>query len=183
MPAKANRKAPTSALAAMTEAEQAGMLNELLARHPEIGDEAEELARAQLASIAAEEVAAEVAWTIEDLQWEDIGGRAGYQRGRGYMHPGEAAWELLSEALQPFLDDIGRRAGLALDQAAVRVALGVVAGLYDCRDAGDGTVVGEAGEDAVSQLADEAVRALRQAGLGLPPEALDERCPDWGDLL
>jgi hypothetical protein len=169
----------------MTEAEHARVLNELCARHPEIRGEAEELARADLAAIAAEEVAGEVAWVLEDLQWEDIAGRLGYQPGRGYVHPNEAAWELLSEALQPFLDDIGRRAGLGLglDQAAVQVALGVVAGLYDCRDAGDGTVLGEAGEDAVSDLADEAVRALRRAGLTLPPGALEERCPDWRDLL
>lgn len=73
---------------------------------------------------------------------------------------------------------------MGLDEAATQVAVGVIAGLYDGRDAGDGTVLGEAGGDeAARELADEAVRALRKAGPALRPEALEERYPDWDGLL
>jgi hypothetical protein len=94
-----------SALGVMTQAEQAQVLAELLARHPDLRQDAEELAQAQLASVTAEDVAGEVAWTLGSLHWESIGARVGYQSGRGYVHPNEAAWDILEDALQPFMDD------------------------------------------------------------------------------
>ena len=49
------------------------------------------------------------------LKWLDINElntRAGHRPGFGYVDPAEAADEILDEALQPFLDDLQRRASL-----------------------------------------------------------------------
>lgn len=90
-PRTSSKPTPGSAVEAMSDVEQAQLLIELLARHPSMGEEAEGLARARLGTVDPEEVAGEVAWAFDDLVFEDIGGRAGYQPGRGYVHPTEAA--------------------------------------------------------------------------------------------
>jgi hypothetical protein len=59
---------------------------------------------------------------------------------------------LLEETVQPYVDDLQRRARLGLTDAAGQLAQGLVAGLYRCRDAQDSTVLGYAGEDAAEQL-------------------------------
>jgi hypothetical protein len=159
-------------------------LDDLLRSRPDLADAAEALARARLEITDTEVLAADVAWAVEELVWEDIGGRIGYQPRRGYVHPNEAAWELLEEAIQPFIDDVNRRAELDLQPAAVGVAVGLVAGLYDCRGADDGTVLGEAGgDDAAFELASWALRTLGDLGLPVPHEALEKRCPDWRRAL
>jgi hypothetical protein len=51
----------------------------------------------------------------------------------GYVDPGQAADEILDEALQPFLDDPARRGELGMMPAAVELAVGILQGLYRCR--------------------------------------------------
>jgi hypothetical protein len=71
------------------------------------------------------------------LKWLDIdelNSRLGYQPGFGYADPAEAADEILDEALQPFVDDLQRRAGLGMGSAATEVAAGILLGLYNCRE-------------------------------------------------
>ncbi len=46
------------------------------------------------------------------------------------MEPAEAAWELLEEALQPFLHDLKRSIELGLESQAVEQCKGIVLGLY-----------------------------------------------------
>jgi hypothetical protein len=48
------------------------------------------------------------------MELEKLYLHAGYRHGRGYVHEVHAASELLEEALQPYLDEIGRLAGLGL---------------------------------------------------------------------
>ena len=104
--------------------------------------------------------------------------RSGRIRGRGYVHETEAAWEILSEAVEPFLADLRRRASLGLD-AAVAVAAGIVAGLYRCREPEDGTVVAYAGPDSLSELADEVMDEASKVGVVLSPDVADQFWPDW----
>ena len=104
----AQKPAVTSALAALRQAERAALLGDLLAEHPELAGDAERLANHRLASAERHAVAKDLSWTLGSLELEQLNLHAGYQRGRGYVHPVEAASELLAEALQPYLDDIGR---------------------------------------------------------------------------
>jgi hypothetical protein len=103
-------------------------------------------------------------------------------RGRGYVHESEAAWELLGEAIESFLTDLRRRAGLRLVGAAAAVAIGIVAGLYQARDSEDGTVVAYAGEDALAELAGEVFNETTRLGVAIPVEAAATHWPQWTSL-
>ncbi|MGH9011242.1 MAG: hypothetical protein ACRDYF_15570, partial [Acidimicrobiia bacterium] len=88
--------------------------------------------------------------------------------------------ELLVEGLQRFVDDIGRRAGLGMAAAATSVALGTLAGLFQCRTPEDGTVLAYAGgQDTVREMAESVAVKARKLGVKLSPDAVDEACPGW----
>lgn len=50
------------------------------------------------------------------------------------MEPAEAAWEILEEALEPFMDEMKRYLGLGLHEQALETCKGIVLGLYEARD-------------------------------------------------
>jgi hypothetical protein len=64
------------------------------------------------------------------LHLRDLAGRAGRQWGGGYVEPHEAAYELLAEVVQPYLDDLERRARARSQHAATEIGLSLLLGLY-----------------------------------------------------
>ncbi|MCP4960301.1 MAG: hypothetical protein GY925_13665 [Actinomycetia bacterium] len=141
-----------SVLAVATPLEKNTVLEQLLAAHLDLIDEAEGLASGLLSSASAEQIAHELAHQLGSLGFEELPGRAGRIPGRGYVNETDAAWELLEEALDPFLTDIRRRAVLGFAQAAAAIAGGAIAGLDRLREAPDGQLIALAGEDAVDTL-------------------------------
>ena len=96
---------------------------------------------------------------------------AGRVRGRGYVHENEAAAEILEEVLQPALDDLARRAGLGLGDAAARIGLGLLWGVLRCRDAVEvGTVLAYAGPDMIDDLAASIEQVMAKANVRLPAD-------------
>ena len=91
------------------------------------------------------------------------------------------AAEMLAEVVQPYLDDIARRARLGARRAAVDIGVAVLLGLYECREeTNDDMILTHAGlPDAVDDLARTVYKALRAAHLTLP--ALTDECPEWTD--
>ncbi len=174
--------AKESVLAALTEAERAALLDDLLAAHPELAGDAERLAARRLAATDRDAVAEEVGWSLGSLDLDQLSGRAGYHPGRGYVEATEAASELLEEALQPHLDDIGRLARLGLPAAAQEVAAGVLLALYQYRDGPAEDTVMEEAPDFPAEAAGEVLHALKSAKVELPG-GLGELLPDWSDLL
>ena len=177
MPAR-RRPPPTPALDALSGAEHARILAELLKSHPELRSEAEEAARRLLDDASFDAIAESVAWALEELPLDALAMRSGRIRGRGYVHETDAAWEILEEAVEPFLADLRRRASLGLE-AAADVAAGIVAGLYRCREPEDGTIVAYAGPDSLSELADEVINEATRLGIVLSPDVADQLWPDW----
>lgn len=172
------RPPPTSALDALSGAEHARILVELLTSHPELRSEAEDAARRLLDDASVDAIAGSVACALEELPLDALAMRSGRIRGRGYVHETEAAWEILEEAVEPFLADLRRRAMLGLD-AAADVAAGIVAGLYRCREPEDGTIVAYAGPDSLSELADQVINEANRLGLLLSPDVAERLWPDW----
>lgn len=172
------RPPPTPALDALSGAEHARILAELLTSHPELRSEAEDAARRLLDEASVDAIAESVAWALEELPLDALAMRSGRIRGRGYVHETDAAWELLEEAVEPFLADLRRRAILGLD-AAVDVAAGIVAGLYRCREPEDGTIVAYAGPDLLSELADQVMNDANRLGVVLSPDVAELLWPDW----
>jgi len=127
-----------------------------------------------------------VARDVEDaLQGRDIdelNGHAGYQPGRGYVHPIEAADELLDAALEPFRHDLERRAALGMRTAAVELAMGILLGLYECRDGGCETLL-EYSPDYAAERAAQVVDQCAKVGIELRTAELLDLVPEWSTML
>jgi hypothetical protein len=159
-------------------AERVQVLTALIEEQAPLLADAECHAHALLAGASIEAVADEVTDALEDIPLEDLASRAGRQPGLGYVHEGEAAMWLVEEAVEPFVDDLRRRASLGMHEAAIRITLGVLTGLYRCQDAVDGSVLAYAGPDTPGELAHWVQREASEAGLALPSEDVAIAYPD-----
>lgn len=126
-------KKGASVLNSLKPEEAQAVLRRLLAAHPALGAKAEQIARSFLGEVSFESVADEVEHAVRALSLDDLNSRAGRHEW-GYTEPTEAAWELLEEAVDPFLEDMKRQTGLGLEAEALEICKGVVLGLYRMRD-------------------------------------------------
>ena len=178
MPDARAPKRRASALAQLTSTEAAEILTQLLEAHPALRVEAEGLARGMLDEVSAAILADEIETDLRALGIDDLNERAGPHRG-GYTDPGDAAWELLNEALDRYIQDLRRRLATGRDRAAMEMLRGILAGLYAVRDDEGGGGVLDWAPDFPQEAAAKVARIWRDAGRALPREALDEGVPDW----
>ncbi len=106
------------------------VLERLAAQDAKFEEAIEAAARELMSNVDSEEVAAEVREALELLQPEDVWDRSGRKR-HGYVQPGEAAWEIFEEAMQPFRTQLKKRLELAIGQVADSYCLGILKGTYD----------------------------------------------------
>jgi hypothetical protein len=183
-------KKKTPLLEQLQPGEAALVLSRLLAGHPELLPEAEEIARSTLSEVSFESIASEVEDSIRQLSLDDLDGQAG-RHSWGYTEPTEAAWQLLEEAVEPFVEDMKRHLGLGLHEEAFEICKGIVLGLYQCRDADGDEFLGWA-EDFPAEAAGNAVAEWMGAGKrgssGNQPgpnrvlllrEFVDKHAPEW----
>ncbi|HEY3260173.1 MAG TPA: hypothetical protein VGJ95_07870 [Pseudonocardiaceae bacterium] len=175
-------RATTSALDALTAAEKGELLDVLLAARPDLREQANALAARHLSEEHRSRVADDVEFALCHHDIDELNGRAGYRHGVGYIGPGEAAGEILDEALQPFLDDLARRAELGMTAAAMELAVGIVHGLYQCREGGAESLF-EYSLDYPTERASDVVDRCAKLGVDLPVDDLLELMPDWSTLL
>ncbi|MEW6047774.1 MAG: hypothetical protein AB1609_15045 [Bacillota bacterium] len=174
--------------------EAQAVLNQLLALHPELAGEAEEIAQVLLSDVSFEAVADEVESALRFPDLDDLNARAGPSRW-GYTPPDEAAWELLEEALQPFIDEMTRYVELAMEKQALEICQGILLGLYRLRDAEDHEVLQWAA-DFPFEVASRVVKTWSEAkrpkdsaeGAShrhptLPRDFVSEHLPEWQDLI
>lgn len=170
--------------------EAAAVLRQLIAAHPELASEAEGIARSALGSISFEDIASDVAGAIRLLDIDDLNGRAG-RHSWGYTEPTEAAWELIEEAAEPFLEEMRRHVKLGLVREALEILKGIVAGLYECRNAEGHDFLAWA-EDCPAEIAGHAIdewlastRQSESSGLSKPDftgmfrEFAVRHVPEW----
>ena len=175
-------RARTPALKAMTAAEKGELLDALLTDQPALRDRVEALAAARMSAGDRGAIAEEVESALRSLDIDQLNGRAGYRRGVGYVEPGEAADELLDEALLPFLDDMTRRGTLGMTTAAAECAVGILDGLYRCRDGGSESLL-EYTPDYGIERASDVVARCRALGVDLPVDDLVELLPEWDAVV
>jgi len=165
----------------------AGVLRSLIERHPELVAEAEEIARATVTDIDADAVAEDVEEAVLDLDLDDLNSRAGRHRW-GYVEPSEAAWELLAEAVDPFLEEMKRHIELGFEAAATATCAGIVFGVYRCRGKNSDQVLGWA-EDFPAETAGDAVATLARESTAKHgrtwrlPGAIVDQVPEWADMI
>ena len=150
--------------------ERSFLMVKLLAAHPELLAEAEQLATELLTDMDASAIADAVATALRELDTEEVGNRSGRYRG-GYTEPTDAAWEILEEAIEPFLADLRKLVELGHISAASTMAQGLVDGLNELGDLEDGTVLAWAGDHAPSELIESVY--LEVSRLGLPPPEVE----------
>ena len=159
----------------------------LLDRHPALRPEAEEIAREAVTDVRLEDVADAVEDAILGLDLDDLGARAG-RHSDEYVEPTEAAWELLHEELETFVDDMKRLAVLGFEAAAVSTCEGIVLGLYRVRGKNAEQLLGwaedfpaEGAGDALDTLARES--AARHGRAWKLSERFVEAVPEWSTML
>lgn len=175
-----------------TEAKQ--LLAALLDAHPGLLAEVAGLADGQLGAVTAESTAAEVAFALEGLSVEDIWERAGSHADGSYVEPTEAAWEVVEEAVAPFLADLRRRVELGRGAEATALCRGVLRGLYSISQA-DGEFLDGHAPDTLEEAAASAVEAWKKGTGGRAGSAagarelaamrsfLSEALPEWASFL
>lgn len=141
-----------------------------------------------------ESVADNVEHVARALDLDDLGRRAGRHRG-GYTEPSQAAWELLEEAVEPFLEDMERKMELGLKTEALEICKGVVLALYRLRIETDKGVLGWApdfpAETAAwavdrwcaSERHKKTAKMSRQPHPVFPKEFVEGFIPEWNDFI
>ena len=170
--------------------EAAIVLQRLLTVHPELLAEAEEISRMTLGDVSFESIAGDLEDSIRQLDLDDLNGRAG-RHSLGYTEPSEAAWELLEEAVEPYMEDMKRHLGLGLDEDAFGICKGIVLGLYQCRNESGDDFLGWASDfpaEAAGEAVADWVAGIRQGSSGklrgkdralLLREFVDKHVPEW----
>ena len=172
--------------------EAQSVLGRLLAAHPDLEAEAEQIAESLLCEISFETVAYDVEDAVRSVDLDDLDSRAG-RHSWGYTSPDEAASELLQEAVNPTLEKMKRLLDLGLDAEALEVCKGLLLGLYGFRDAKAHEVLGWAAEFPAETAADAAAtwyaasRTRRKTGrresAQLLREFIRESTPEWAEFL
>jgi hypothetical protein len=127
-------------------------------------------------------IADDVHDALQGLDIEELNTRADYRSGRGYVHPAEAADEILDEQLQPFLDDLRRRVALGLRPAAAELAVGILLGRYECRHGNSETLL-EYSPDYATERASDVIDRCAELGIKPPGAELLDLMPEWSTLL
>lgn len=182
-----NRKASAIEKLRPTEAQQ--VLRALLKGHPTLKAEAEDLARSLISDASFEEIAEEVEWELESHDLDELNSKAGKTRW-GYVDPGDAAHEILHEAIDPIIEEMQRHLELGLGREALETCKGLVLGLYGVRNKKNDGCLGWA-PDFAEQTAEEVLekwsKGIRGKGTNgmrasLRP-FLDETAPEWSTMF
>lgn len=191
--AKANRSGQSPERKAVFDklqpVEAALVLQRLITAHPELRLEAERLARSVLGAVSFESVADEVEDAVRQLSLDDLNSRA-RRHSWGYTEPTEAAWELMEEAVEPFVEGMKRHLDLGLEQEALEICQGVVLGLYRLRNEMEGEFLSWAQdfpEEAAGNAVTDWIKGGNQGGAaklrGRKRAALrkfvEEHVPEW----
>ena len=184
-----------SLLESLNPGEAAVVLRRLLAAHPELDTEAEDVTKAFLREDNFEDIAEDVYDSVQVLGYDELNGRAGRHEW-GYVEPGDAASEILSETVAPFLDDLKRRVDLGLEGEALEICKGLVLGFYRLDHEVGGELLKWAPEFTVETAAyaleiwhDGARREqFRRHRSGpkravLPEDFVDQFVPDWAGMI
>jgi hypothetical protein len=173
----------------LTGDEAKAVIRRLLDESPDLLASVERHARDVLGEVSFGAIADDVEDAMRAVDVEELYARAGGHDG-GYTSPGDAAYELLEEAIEPFLDDLRRRRELGNEAEALAICQGVLLGLYRMRDQMKGDVLDEA-PDFPGDMADTVIdvwsggdrRGRRRGGRAgrreLPRSFVEKYIPDW----
>lgn len=118
-----------SLLKSLSGSEALTVLRELARRDRGTRERIEAVAEEVVRRVDADELADAVAADLELLDVEEVWARAGSQPG-GYVDPSDAAYEMVEEALEPFLDTLRRDRELGLTAEVEQRYRGLLQGIH-----------------------------------------------------
>lgn len=154
----------------------------LAARDRRLAREIEAIAKERFSSVEMDAVAADVVMGLESLAAEDVWDRSGSKRD-GYVEPGEAAWEMFEETLQPIWDTVGKYQRLSMLREADLVCQGILKGIYDFEEESSSEYK-ECAVDAPAECFGRVLDDWKKLFGRRPPidrmtEFLKTHCPEW----
>ena len=145
------------------------------------------IARDRLSAVDPEEVADALYAELDALEVEEVWEQTGRNR-HGYVEPTEAAYQMVEEVLEPFLDELRKYQKLGMPVEATQLCTGLLMGL--CRFERESTSEFKNwAADAPISFAAEVVAAWRVGGpshtaVVALKEFVEEELGGWGhDLL
>lgn len=170
-------------LEALTDAEAACVLRQHLARHPELREEVVGFVRSKFATVDRDGVAAAVRAAILAISVDDIWDRSG-ERVDGYVEEVDAAWEVFTEALDPFSDQVVRLFAGGEPAAALATLEGALVALHDLpQDSGDDDALSRAQDFPAEAAATLVDRWVAAGGGASDPAFLRQAVPRWPNVL
>ena len=120
---------PSDVLSCLSSDEAKRVLAMLLDEQPDLAPVAQRIATSVIGGISVDDVAADVGAALSLLDSSDLNRRTDLPAGR-YSHPVDAAWELVEETIQPWLDEMIRNRRVGLVEAAETICRGVALALF-----------------------------------------------------
>jgi tRNA isopentenyl-2-thiomethyl-A-37 hydroxylase MiaE len=109
--------------------EASQVLRGLLHDHPDLTKKAYDIAMEIVGEVDADAIMSEVFNELDSLDIDDLNARSGRTR-YGYVDPVDAAWELVEEALEPFINEMRINQQRGLPVAAKTYCIGIIKGLW-----------------------------------------------------
>jgi hypothetical protein len=129
-PATAPARKGLPTVGELDRADAVAVLQRLVAAGGAVEAAVHEAVRETVAGLDPEGVAAEVRYDLESLTPEDCWERSGPSR-HGYVDPGEAAWEMVEEVLDPHLRRLRKLQSWGMEAEAGAYCLAVLQGIHD----------------------------------------------------
>lgn len=162
------------------------ILRRLAAQDEKLAAEIAAQALAYLSGVEAEEITGALRDELEMLTPEEVWDRSGRTRD-GYVDTSEAAYQMIEEMLEPFLDEMRkyRKTGLAWE--AQQMCMGLLLGFYEFEYESK-TEFKDWATDAPFGFASEVLDAWREGDIGAEErqevrEFIEGEMPRWANLL
>jgi hypothetical protein len=166
----------------LTGAEALAVLGRLWAEGGAIRDAIRTEIENQLAGVVPDHVADAVLADLDGISVEELWDRSGPSR-FGYTDPAEATWEIVEEALKPYVDELERYLRFERTDESLLYCVGLLEGIYAFGTESDSEFRTWAPDDpheAFHWVLDKWSKAVSdQAARDRLEHELSVRCPEW----
>jgi len=105
------------------------ILNILSTEDEAIAGMIERIAMEYLKGVDIDEIAGSVFFDLDSLAVEDVWDHSGRTRD-GYVDPGDMAWQMFEDALEPYMDELKKYLELSMHADAKNYCKGILKGIY-----------------------------------------------------
>jgi len=165
--------------------EALAVLKEPTGSNLSIRKKAEQIAIRLIADVDSEHVAEDVFWALDSIAVEEVWDKSGRKR-QGYVDPGDCAWQLFEEALEPFMRQLQKCQELSLDEQAKSYCLGILKGIHQFETESTSEykswAVDAPGEFFISVCQQWKKQAKRKTDVAEVRKFVDSLCSRWAKL-